>query len=459
MALPLELRETLKWLIRREQLQTAGQLARVLAQFAPSDDKDAALELAQILSLAYSFDEAAALAQPLMNEFQSEPLKVLSAATCLLPAGRADLLIPILEELIQKLPENVDAGFLLAKSLKATGQLASSFKLLRSLCERISSSNKFHKPIKLYLLEERIRNGDLGPALWEYLALARELRWIGRAHEFPWPRLEPGTDLRGKRVLIAGEGGYGDEMINVRFAKTIRDRGGIASWYTRRSDLAGLLRSHSGLDSVLDSDSIKSVQFDAWVPAIDLPRVLQLPLGQIASAPYLFAKLEKAEKWKKQLGQDSKLNVGIRWQTHAGGPNDYARVLSFAELELVTDLEGVSFYSLHQGDGMDQLPENSAVADWGRMFRSWEDTAGAIAALDLVITSDTAIAHLAGALGKPTWMLCPIECSYLWMPPGDQSIWYKNFKLFRQKKFRSWTAELDEIKEDLPRFSPEASGA
>jgi hypothetical protein len=151
-------------------------------------------------------------------------------------------------------------------------------------------------------------------------------------------------------------------------------------------------------------------------------------------------------KPKKLYSKDNTLKVGIRW---AGNPEfEHQQHRRFDPQPLIDlhEVEGVTLYSLQRDEDLvDGLP----FADLRDQMKTWEDTASIIAGLDLVITSCTSIAHLAGALGKETWVIVPVLPYYVWAKPGNKSVWYDSVTVFRQEKYNEWDAPLNAIRQSL----------
>ena len=258
--------------------------------------------------------------------------------------------------------------------------------------------------------------------------------------------MSQGESVRNKIILVAAEGGFGDEILNVRFARILEERGGKVIWLTKRPSLKTLLARAPGVADVITHDQLINLSYDVWIPALDLPFVLNLDAHEIPNSSYLAAKNDLIEFWRTRLLPSPHLRVGVRWQCHAGGPEDAFRVLPFSALETLTKLDNISFYSLHHGEGQEQLPDHSLVEDWGARFKSFEDTAAALSHLDIIITTDTAVAHLAGALGKTAWILSAPQSYYVWNAPHDQSVWHPRATLIRQDQLGSWDKPIEIVR-------------
>jgi hypothetical protein len=250
-----------------------------------------------------------------------------------------------------------------------------------------------------------------------------------------------GQDLKGKKLLLRLEGGLGDEIINFRFFKDFEKLGADVVVACHPS-LAGLFRQQGA--RVIYLDDIPQVQgmYDYWVPAMSAAQLLGYEIGDISGKPYI-------DFPSRNLPcKPNKLKVGIRW---AGNPQfEHQQFRKFNPTPLINlhKIEGTSFYSLQRDvDVIDDLP----FYDLRDEMQRWEDTASIIKKLDLVITSCTSVAHLAGAMGVPTWIIVPKLPYYIWAHDinGTTSPWYDSVKLYRQQTFGEWDSEFQRIGNDL----------
>ncbi|HET6195663.1 MAG TPA: tetratricopeptide repeat protein, partial [Acetobacteraceae bacterium] len=192
--------------------------------------------------------------------------------------------------------------------------------------------------------------------------------------------------------------------------------------------------------------------FDFWCPLLSLPRLLGTRLDTIpAQTPYLHERPALAERWRKRLAQGSGLRVGLVWAGSDKHINDFRRSLDPARLQSLFDLDGVSWVSLQVGPpaaGIAALPPG-AVADLSADITDFAETAGAILNLDLVITVDTAVAHLAGALNRPTWVMLPFSPDWRWMTGRADYPWYPSLRLFRQPSPGDWDSVIARVRTEL----------
>jgi tetratricopeptide (TPR) repeat protein len=260
-----------------------------------------------------------------------------------------------------------------------------------------------------------------------------------------------GEDLSGKTILLHGEGGYGDTIQFCRYVPLVAARGGrvVLRVLKPLQDLLGSLAGVSQL--VANSDPLPD--FDLHCPLGSLPRTFGTELGSIPSdVPYLPVPAESRAKWAERLGPKNRLRVGINWAGNPAYHHDAARSIGLAPLLPLLQVQGVEFFSLQKGlrpgDG-DLLRRHPQISHLGDDTDTFDDTAAVIAALDLTISSDTAFAHLAGALGKAVWVpLCHVP-EWRWLLDREDTPWYPTMRLFRQTTVGDWSHVVQRIRTAL----------
>ncbi len=261
--------------------------------------------------------------------------------------------------------------------------------------------------------------------------------------------------LSGKTILLRSEGGFGDEIIDARFATELARRGAKVILACHPT-LMALLSTVEGVSACVSTACVHDCHYDYWLPAMSAPQVLGFEYpGSIAAKkpgsvllsgkPYLTARPDLVEKWRRVL--KGKIKVGLRWRGSPKFENHQHRVFDPAPLFALADIEGVECYSLQKDEGGEMLPADSEIVDLGPMLTSWDETTAIIMNLDLVVTSCTSVAHLAAALGIPTWVLTPVMPYFCWAYStqqdgstfgGNTTPWYDTVRLFRQSKFGEW---------------------
>lgn len=271
-------------------------------------------------------------------------------------------------------------------------------------------------------------------------------RWIDVFGNPPIPgRMLHGKDpLDGKIIMFRGEGGYGDQICNFRFAKELRDKYLAEVIISARSGLWSLFRQE-GFYCVAEAAADQGwCQYDYWVPAMSAAYILGHDYETLDGGQYLHVDCVPKLKDLK----DRSPRIGIRW----GGLTDHElepmrRVQANSLIESVRIIPSAKVYSFQRDADLQALPED--VVDLSDKLPDWLETARQLSNMDLLITSCTSMAHLGGALGVPTWVLTPILPYYTWALPGDRTPWYDSVRLIRQTRPGSWAEPLDEVSRRL----------
>ena len=282
----------------------------------------------------------------------------------------------------------------------------------------------------------RLLTGDLAGGFADY-----EARWA--LPEFAERHFRAakwdGGDVTGLTVLVHSEQGHGDTIQMVRFAPLLKAQGARVILETHAA-LLRLMQTVDALDEVyVHGDTVPRV--DLHVPIMSLPRAFRLAsVSDIpAELPYVAARADAPVSIAP--GRDGEVRVGLVWAGRATHKQDLARSCPLELFAPLAGLAGVHLFSLQVGDRAADLARPSwrdAVIDLAPQLVDFAVTASAIAELDLVISVDTAVAHLAGALGKPCWVLLPFAPDWRWLLARDDSPWYPSLRLFRQAKAGDW---------------------
>jgi tetratricopeptide (TPR) repeat protein len=285
---------------------------------------------------------------------------------------------------------------------------------------------------------------------WEYYEARSEA--FGEHGQLPFPQWN-GEDLSGKTLLLLPEQGYGDTIQFVRYVALLKARGAATISVICKPVLAPLLRTVEGIDALITDPQALHVH-DYWASLMSLPRRMGTTVESIpARIPYVGVFTNRLEVWQARLPGDG-LRVGLVWKGNPEHHNDAQRSLShFSDLAPLWSVSGVRFISLQVGDAETQADECKVLQPalcLGREIRDFGDAAAIVAQLNLVICVDTAIAHVAGALGVACWLMLPqTGVDWRWHRTGTGSPWYPNdMYLFRQHQ-GGWPALIDEVKDAL----------
>lgn len=269
--------------------------------------------------------------------------------------------------------------------------------------------------------------------------------------DLPLPRWQ-GEALDGRAILIGGEAGQGDLIQFARYAAELKARGAARVGLCCHPTLTRLFATLAGADELQPLGVVPPPGWDCWAPAMSLPGLCHTTAATIpARSPYLAPLQEDVERWAARLESVPALRVGLVWRGNPNFENDAQRSLpGLATLASLGKLQGVRFISLQKGEGEDEAAQPPAelagLLPWGSELRDFADTAALVAQLDLVIAVDTAVAHLAGALGRLCWVLLPAwRTDWRWQREREDSPWYPTLRLFRQRRAGDWGEVVERL--------------
>ncbi|NJL56265.1 tetratricopeptide repeat protein [bacterium] len=310
----------------------------------------------------------------------------------------------------------------------------------------------------VHLAQSLLLSGDLQNGFAEY-----EWRWAMIApYAFSQPVWD-GSSLAEKTILVWIEAGFGDIIQFIRYIPLVKAYRGQV-FVSCRTTLKRLLETMDEIDRlILEGETLP--EFDVHVPLMSIPQIVGTTLETIpAHIPYLSPPVECRFKLKPL--PDTTLNVGIVWasgyKTVEGVITKITNRMLLANQKLrscplsmfvkLLEIPGISFYSLQVGENIADLAalgDTSKLQDLSTHIQDFADTAALIGQMDLVISVDTAAAHLAGALGKPAWVLLPVGTDWRWLLDRNDSPWYPTMRLFRQRSPGDWEEVLDRVAEAL----------
>lgn len=341
------------------------------------------------------------------------------------------------------LMDNVEALVTIGTALERLGKYDQAIDRYMAALSRDPACGEAHWNLALALL----RQGAYKEGWREF-----EWRWRKRGYTSPLrPFPQPTWDghlLDGKTILIHAEQAFGDTLQFVRYLPHVAQRGGKVIFECPAS-LVPLLVTIPEVQTVIAAGE-PLPPFDCHLPLLSLPMVFGSTLDNIPrEVPYLEPPGERLEQWQKLMPRDMSLKVGLLW----AGRNypDRHRSCKLSDFRPLADLPGITFYSLQLGEEAEQAatpPEGMKLVDFTGNIRDFADTAAFISQLDLVISIDTAVAHLAGGLGMPTLLLAPFAPDWRW-GLGSDSPWYPTMRIFRQKQLGEWTDVMDNLRKTL----------
>ncbi|HTJ92542.1 MAG TPA: tetratricopeptide repeat-containing glycosyltransferase family protein [Pararobbsia sp.] len=356
-------------------------------------------------------------------------------------------------------PEFADGWSNLGLTLVDLGEHDSALRCY----ERALAINPAHASAHWHQALCLLETGQFDPG-WQ----AYEWRWQRASlrharRSFAQPLWLGETPIEGKTLLLHAEQGLGDTLQFCRYAARVAQLGAKVVLMVP-APLVRLLANLDGVD-VLVEEGQPLPEFDVHCPLLSLPLALGTTLATIpADVPYLCADANRAPAWRERVASvaGGRMRVGIVW---AGGnrphvpelrKNDARRSMSLDRLRPVLAVNGVQFFSLQKGPAAAQLDAwredarmGDRIVDFTQAIDDFADTADLIDALDLVISVDTSTAHLAGAMGKPVWILNRFDTCWRWLLERDDSPWYPSARLFRQPALGDWQSVIDRVREAL----------
>jgi tetratricopeptide (TPR) repeat protein len=290
---------------------------------------------------------------------------------------------------------------------------------------------------------------------WKYFRTRFKYK-SSRRQAYPYEYCLPlwtGESFIHQKLIVHCEQGLGDSIQFARFLPAVKARGGHVTFQVQ-SPLLPLFADFAGVDTLetLPQEQPQKPDADLYVPLMDLAACLDITLETLpAPQPYLIPDARKVKVWRRRINTD-KFKVGLVWAGNPDHKNDQRRSCSLSELSPLNDLEGVQLYSLQKEVSQADtsfLEAESGIIHIGGLLDDFADTAAALACLDLVVSVDTAVAHLAGAMAKPVWLLLPYLPDWRWMLQRTDSPWYPSMRLFRQAQADAWAPVIDDVKQAL----------
>lgn len=357
-------------------------------------------------------------------------------AICNQMLGRDGLAIAQFQRVLEVAPDHATAHAYLSQTLRELGQFDAALQHIARAVELEPNNPQFRHVYGLSLLLE---------GQWEPGWIYAESRWRTPEYAPAIEALAPmpqwgGSPLSGKRIYIHPEQGMGDMIQFIRYAPLVAERGGHTI-VGCRANMMELIAGAQGVGEVFNMTA-EIPPFDCWIPLLSLPRIFKAAPGTIpANVPYLRPDPARLERWAQRIGNDGSFRVGLAWAGNPEHIRDHHRSTTLKQFAPLAGIGGVKFFSLQKGAGSEQTQSPATgmhVIDLDSELHDLSDTAAAIANLDLVIAVDTAVAHLAGALGKPVWMLVGYSPDWRWLRDRADSPWYPTMELMRQRKLHDW---------------------
>jgi len=272
-----------------------------------------------------------------------------------------------------------------------------------------------------------------------------------------------GTGFQGKRLLVHYEQGLGDVLQFIRYLPMVKARGGTLI-FEAPQPICPLIQDWDCIDEIIVSIQQRPVDtpFDLQISLMDLPALFQSTLDNLpGKRPYIRAEPARVKHWGTQFVEPG-FKVGLIWAGGAVGRQRVAslklRACQLQHLAQLATVANVKLFGLQKGPGAAQastLSPSFLIRNVGEEFSDFADTAAAIENMDLIISVDTSVAHLAGAMGKPTWVLLKFDADWRWLLERDDSPWYPSMRLFRQARGETWPTVIERVTQALREFLEE----
>ncbi|OHC69807.1 MAG: hypothetical protein A3H93_12600 [Rhodocyclales bacterium RIFCSPLOWO2_02_FULL_63_24] len=433
-------------------LATAASLIEKAIKLEPGGDIYLG-NLGNVLSAQGRSDEAVACYKRAIAINPRNPTPYSNLGNAYSSMGKLEDAVLQYEKALSIRPEFYEALFNLGLTLRSLGRFEEAIAVQRKATAAYPDFAEAHYTLGQSLL----LHGELeeGWPEYDWRWKLGEYAWLRNIHgEFSQP-LWGGESIEGKTILVYGEQGMGDSFQFVRYLPRVVARGAKVI-FAVHPPLRRVIGEIPGV-TLVSLDTVPLPPFDVHSPLLSLPRILgTLHVEDIpAEVPYLTAEPERVAHWKDRLARFSGFKIGIAWQGNPNAKIDKGRSLPLAAIAPLARLPNVTLISLQQRDGLDQLdrlPAGMRVERLGADVDrdgAFVDTAAIMMNLDLIIVSDSAVAHLAGALGRPVWVPLKKVPDWRFLLERDDSPWYPNMRLFRQVVDGDWDAVFRRIADAL----------
>ena len=414
----------------------------------------ALLNLANMYEDNSQFELALDVIKKCSNLNSNDPKVIFAHGNILKSIGRYNEALKKYNEVL-----SLDQNFLEARTnigcvLHQSGKIDEGIKYFKDLINSNGSCPK----IETHLSHLLLLKGNYEEGLNKY-----DYRLIENLHHYSkyknLKRWENESFPNNYQLLITSEQGLGDTIQFCRYLIPLKQKG-IDIIFCVQEKLKELIKVSNLVEKVYTDKNIPTLKNAKWIPLLSIPRLLGVnPLNPIIDKPYLKPPDTKINKWRKILRINNKPTIGINWQ---GNPeiekdNLRGRSLSLNFFKGIASKD-INLISLQKGFGTEQIEKSSFknrfVKQQNEISLNWDfvDNASIIFNCDLIITSDTAVAHLAGSMGKQTWLLLQKIPDWRWGLVSELSFWYPNTKLFRQTSFNNWDEVLTKVILDLDEF-------
>ncbi|WP_420969878.1 tetratricopeptide repeat protein [Bradyrhizobium sp. B120] len=433
--------------LQRDEEERALQLIEEAVRLNPADG-EAHGNLGVLLLKSRQYPQALAAYTAALTLRPDNAAAQLGLARALAMLELSDFADDVFRDLIASAPDYIDAIVDFGWLLSDTNRHDAGIALLHDALERYPTRTELRTVLAVCLFGV----GNWSAAWAEYEGRLSDPRVNRHLISTDRPRWQ-GEDLAGRTILLQSEQGFGDTLQFVRYAPMVKARGGRVILRTPPV-LLSLMQTVAGVDAVV-SDATAAPAFDVHLPLLSLPLIFDTQIDTVpAATPYVTPDADLVTRWRERLGGYSGrgMSVGLVWQGNPGHLNDQRRSIRLDLLRPLLDCPGARFVSLQIGRGREQLADfDDRILDTGAQIdaASFADAAAIIGNLDLVISIDSAIAHLAGAMGKPVWILLANGSDWRWLRDRTDTPWYPQARLFRQTRPGDWAEVIERLNREL----------
>ena len=404
-------------------------------------DVDSLTGLANALHKNKRFDEACEYFRLALRRRPDDATALLGLGLALTASDRPEEAFVLLERAVTVSPTYRAARMAFGNALVGVNRHADALEHYREAgaTSPVSPELKHNEAIALLAIGawpegwERLEARFSIPGMYPSLKLPDHL---------PFWRGEAG--IEGKTILLQAEQGFGDTLQYVRYAPLVAERGAQVTLRVQPA-LWKLLANMPGIDTTIASDDAPP-DFDLLCPMMSLPLAFGTRVATIpADVPYLRPPPDYLLLWQALLGTRSRPRIGIAWSGRLHPPYRSMPLATLAPLLRRADIEFHALQLEIPPADRDWLTANPLLIDHSQELKNFADTAALVAQMDLVVTIDTVVAHLAGALARPTWIMLPFSADCRWLLNCDDTPWYPTARLFRQKRHREWDCVVAEV--------------
>ena len=417
-----------------------------------SDHVDSMSNLGIIYKEMRNFEAARAIFDRALDIAPGHASVRVNLAVLLVEMGRADEAAVIAEQLVGEQPQFVEAWNVLHYCAFERGDISRAAEYTDEALRRDPRNRNANWNAAVHAL----LHGELAEGFKKFEARKRLSSVVFSSRRYGAPEWD-GTPLDGRSIFVHAEQGLGDAIQFVRYAQLLKERGAGRVIVECSPTAASLLATVCGIDELV-LPGAPLPPFDVHAYLMSLPLLLGTTLENIPAAiPYIGAPQRAVAQRVRATGTG--LRVGLAWAGNALHQRDVIRSISLAMLAPVLGTDGATFFSLQKGSPARQLAtlQGASIVDLGSELHDLADTAAAICELDLVIAVDTAVAHLAGALGKPVWVLLPHVPDWRWMLGRSDSPWYPTMRLFRQPVVKAWAPAIAAVARELAALTKQSA--